>query len=704
MVTVVLLIPTNLDDDVCPLPPPPPSPPPPPPPTSTFVVTTGSEVAARLPSNVHSPPFWASASKTARPAHIHGHKDRHALAGRPTSNSMSTRTVCPYCGKGVRFDAMKVHLDCCEQHSPLNKTQQSSSATYPIRAATGKAASGLEYYHQLNKLSCLGHPTRSTSDSGRNPSSAPPVREDATVTQQFLHSSSSLTVDVSTSDPRAPISSLEYTSANSQRHRSLPSVANSNDCGGAASLPTTPLLLPPSIRVDLRSSSRETDVRSRVDGAGLQSPSGVQFYRLPQSTDPFPAFSSGVSKTMSSKQHGTAEHIASVSTSSHSGALHSPLCGTTGETESLHRHPANSICAAPLSTRTVTLSGVSAAADDSALPSTIAVLSSANSTASAVMSTKCAQATPMAVSSAASAASSVPSSRRPTPQLSSFAIRLRGSKESSCSVQKITERGSHRRSMRLHDNNAVGETQHATTNIHAASSLGSESTAMTQVKTSLLPLQRLVRQQQEQLSALLRAHGDLQRQVTVQHGAYNEMGQRSMSQAAEMEAALQKYTAQWRREQAVMQESLAALWDTVSDIQQCLPDNNRWPTKILAASRPAEESAYYSDIASFIQPDVAVASPLSASLLPRKNTPLPSTQASLSAFANGFMHPSASPSVCSRSVASAAAEPSGTGAGGLPYTMDVLQQRRWGSVEDQVVAMLHRKPTVVVHRSAWRQQ
>nr|VDZ49835.1 hypothetical_protein_conserved [Leishmania donovani] len=323
------------------------------------------------------------------------------------------------------------------------------------------------------------------------------------------------------------------------------------------------------------------------------------------------------------------------------------------------------------------------------------------------MSTRRAYETPIAVSSAASAVSSVTSSKRPTPQLSSFAIRLRGSKGSSCPAQKTAESDSCVPSMRLHDSDAVGDTQQATGNIYAASSLRSASTAMTQLKTSLSQMQRLVRLQQGQLSALLRAHGDLQRQVTVQHGAYNEMVQRSMSQRAEMEAALQKHTAQWRRQQAAMQESVAALWDIVSDIHQHLHNNGRLPAKILAASRQTEESAYYSDIASFVQADVAAPSLVPASLLARKDDPLLPAQASVSAFANGFTRPSAPSSACALGFASAAAGPSATAARGPSYTMDMQQQQQQQqreSMEDRVVAMLRKKPTVVVRHLAWRQQ
>ncbi|CAG9584169.1 conserved hypothetical protein [Leishmania major strain Friedlin] len=319
------------------------------------------------------------------------------------------------------------------------------------------------------------------------------------------------------------------------------------------------------------------------------------------------------------------------------------------------------------------------------------------------MSTRRAHETPIAASSAASTVSSATSSKRPTPQLSSFAIRLRGSKGSSCPAQKTPVSDLCVPSMRLHDSNAVGYTQQAAGDIYAASSLGSASTAMTQLKTSLSQMQRLVRLQQEQLSALLRGHGDLQRQVTVQHGAYNEIVQRSMSQGAEMEAALQQHTAQWRREQAAMQESIAALWDIVSDIHQRLHNDARLPAKILAASQQAEESAYYSDIASFIQPDVATPSSVPASLLARKDGALLRAQASVSAFANGSTRPSAPSSACAMSFTPAAAGPSATAARGPPYTMDMQQQQR-ESMEDRVVAMLHKKPTVVVRHSAWRQQ
>lgn len=613
--------------------------------------------------------------------------------------------MCPHCGKGVRFDAMKAHLDCCEEPVSLTKPQQGSPAKNSMPAAAGKPASGVDYYHRLNKLSCLSRPSRSTSDCGENRSSASPVREDAAVTQQLMYSSSSLTVDLAASRFRASVPSREHAAAKPRRRLSPSSVANPNASGGAASLSTTPPSPPPSIKVNLRSTSRETDATSRVAGVGLHSASGVRSYRRPQSAEPLTASSAAVARSASSKPHSTTEHIASTAARGHRDAAHRRSCGTTRETESLRRHPANSVRAAPPGAHTDTLDGVSAAAEDSALPSTIAELSCAHSAAPTAMSTKRAHETSIAASSAASAVSSVMSSKRPTPQLSSFAIRLRGAKGFSSSAQRTAESDSCVPSMRLHDSDAVGNTQQPIGDMCAASSLGSAPTAMTQLKTSLSQMQRLVRLQQEQLSALLRAHGDLQRQVTAQHGAYNEIVQRSMSQGAEMEAALQKHTAQWRREQVAMQESVAALWDIVSDVHQPLHVKTRFPAKILAASHQAEESAYYSDIASFIQPDVTAPSFLAASLLLRKDGPLPSAQASVSAFANGSRHPCAPSSPGAMSFASAVLGPSATAVRAAPYKMDIQQQQEHReSMEDRVVAMLHRKPTVVVRHSAWRQQ
>ncbi|AIO02758.1 hypothetical protein LPMP_356290 [Leishmania panamensis] len=673
---------------------------------------------------------------------------------------MSTLTVCPYCSIEMRFDAMKEHLDHCGERTPLAKPSSISPSKYPVPPAAEEVISGLDFYHRLNKLSRLSRPTRSTSDSGGNRLSTSSVMHDAVVAQQCMGSPTSLTIDITSSHSRRSVLSRENATVESRKRSSLSWAVKSNLSGGAAVPPAQQQSSPPSIQVDLRSATPEADVSWRGAGASVGSASVVPSNGQSQSADPLSASSVVPARAVPSNP-------LSATASSHRGALHRQLRGTARETQSLHCHPTNSVHSAPPSARRASVDGVSAVGDDSALPSTIAELSSAHSSAPAAISAKCTCETPIATSFAASTVSSMTSSQRPMPQLSSFAIRLRGNKGSSASPQKTPERTSRVPLRRLHDSDDIGDTQRANNDTYAASLLGSVPAAIRQMKVSLWQVQRLVRQQQGQYSAFLRAHRDLQHQLTAQQGACNEVVRRSMDQAAAMEAALQEHTTQGRREQAAMQENIASLWAIVSDIHQRLHSDAQLPANALAASHPnetaartsirvpapptpslqngvlerqragcasqlvstparlsngtkrpqessihimvqrppsCEESTYYSDIASFIQPDVTATSSLSALLHPRKDAVRLPAQVRDSAFAKGLIDPPAPRFACASSFASGAAAPLPTAAHVPPYVMDVQQQqqRHHESMEDRVSVMLHAKPTVVLHHSPWK--
>ncbi|KAG5465201.1 hypothetical protein LSCM4_00654 [Leishmania orientalis] len=355
------------------------------------------------------------------------------------------------------------------------------------------------------------------------------------------------------------------------------------------------------------------------------------------------------------------------------------------------------------------------------------------------------------------------------PQLSSFAIRLRGRQGSVSSAHKDASDGSRRPPRRLRGSEDVVDTLYGNGDVHSVPLLGPVSKDVAQIKAELRHMQQLARQQQVQYTALLHAHGDLQRQVTAQRDAFNGMVRRSMDEAAAMEAALQKHAEEGRRELATMQESITSLWASFSDVQKRLRDDTRSSAKalegpcstetaartsisllappspslqkevlkrqqarcasqlvgtalapnastekrqepsasiIVQRSLPGEESAYYSDIASFIRPDAPATSLLSESSTSRKGAPPAPAQTPGSVLTSGLVHPSASSSVSVSSFIPGGVAPSAAAARAPPYAMDVQQrqQRRHESMEERVVLMLHAKPTVVVRHSRWKQQ
>ncbi|KAG5465940.1 hypothetical protein CUR178_00655 [Leishmania enriettii] len=672
---------------------------------------------------------------------------------------MSTLTVCPHCGKQMQFAVMKTHLDCCEERPLRMKLRQSPPARHPATAAAGKSISGLEFYHRLNKLSRLTRLSRSTSSGDNNGPTASPRKAAVTATQQRRRSPSSVLIDVAQSSTPSSASSPRYASVEPPGRPSSSWAPYSDVSGSATSPPAPPPPSSPSAHVDVKSQSEETDVSSRGVGARLRPASRTPSSARSPSADPFSATPATPARAASSKPKSAAEYTTNAAWRHPCGTSQSRSNHRTGESGLPIRYPISSVRAASPSERRVPEDSVAAAAGESALPSSIAELSSTRSAAP----------TGLTASSAESAVSSVTSTHRPMPQLSSFAIRLRGRQGSVSSAHKAAPTDSRRPPRRLRDSGDVADTLYGNGDVHSVPLLGPESKDVAQIKADLWQMQQLARQQQAQYTALLHAHGDLQRQVTAQRDALNGMVRRSMGKAAAMEAALQKHAEEGRRELAAMQESVTSLWASFSDVQKRLRDDTRSSAKalegpcstetaartsicllappspslqkevlkrqqaryasqlvatplapnaitekrqepsasiIVQRSIPGEESAYYSDIASFIRPDVPTTSLLSETSTSRKVAPPAPAQTPGSVLTSELVHPSASSSVSVSSFIPGGAAPSAAAARAPPYAMDVQQrqQRRRESIEERVVLMLHAKPTVVVRHSTWKQQ
>ncbi|KAL7707349.1 hypothetical protein N2W54_001780 [Lotmaria passim] len=143
------------------------------------------------------------------------------------------------------------------------------------------------------------------------------------------------------------------------------------------------------------------------------------------------------------------------------------------------------------------------------------------------------------------------------------------------------------------------------------------------------------------------------------------------------------------------------------------------PPSVISVQRaaPAEDSAYYSDIASFIHHDAPVFSASASAVMGHSGglhaSAVTSVQdTSRSVFAHipttAVIPPSLTKTAASlKTTLSRESSMSHVGRRSttLPrsYVMDVQQQRNSRTlVEDRVLAMLHAKPTVVVQRSPWR--
>ncbi|KAG5490774.1 hypothetical protein JKF63_00896 [Porcisia hertigi] len=619
---------------------------------------------------------------------------------------MSTLAVCSYCGSGMRFDDMKTHLNSCGENSTVTGFQKSSAAKGPMQAATGGPISGVEFYKERNSLSRLSSRSCNPGENGGYRLSASPLSENEAATQQPVTDPSPGGIDAVPSPFPTPLSPRDFSSVQPQRQSSS-LAAHSSVYGGAASPPAAPLPSPPLIHLSLRGASREPNVSSRGAVSHIRPASLVPSNRGFPLADSLTASSTALVRGTSNKsQHATMDSAGAASGSRYKASQIDASSGV-GETEPLNHHPTSSVPRAPPSACRGTLCRTPTVADDSPLPSTIADLSSAHSSAPLLMSAKNARDPPMAAMLATAGVSSARPLRRPGPQLSSFAIRLRGNQGFLSPTLSAADSGSRGPSRQLHTSEDVGDSQQANGTNDGRSSPRSASTVVEQMKASLSQMQRLVCQQQQQYSSLLQAHGDLHRQVTAQRDAHNDMVRHSREHAAAMKDAIQSYAAQGRREQAAVRESVDSLWAVVSHLQQCLRNDSSPQAKALARSNLAEESAYYSDIASFIQPDIATTLSVSASLPIQKESTRHPEKVLSSFLSNSLMHPSAPLSACASSFVSNAAAPSLKGVRSSSYVMDVQQQQQQQhhhreSLENRVIAMLHAKPSVVIRRSPWR--
>ncbi|KPA81774.1 hypothetical protein ABB37_04054 [Leptomonas pyrrhocoris] len=680
---------------------------------------------------------------------------------------MSTLTVCPYCGEAMRFDEMKRHFLSCEGRSPLPTPHpRSQHATSPSSPAA-KPVSGLEFYNQLNKLSLL---TRSKSSGGsssgvgRPQFAASPDRQDAATVRELMHPSTLLTIDVAPSRSLTSVSSNEVFDNGARRWP----VAEATD--GVSPLASPP---PPAVRVSLRQPDNRFNTMDRnaeeEEAAGRRSErSGPSISSSHRSTSAFAK--QPASAATQRKQMVDGGKPASVPSRSRSRSLR----GGTGPAAVLNTSPG------------IKEGATGRVASEKA--HNVASMDDGKEVYGAVDNTQPqeeARGREKASASSASASSRA-SSLRPAPQRSSFAIRLRGG--SGGSSAHATEGDT----PEVNVHATPGRPGNATENQRQSVSSALRAT-VAQLSTALRQVQQLVQKQQEQYNALLHAHADLNREVAAQRGAHNGMMRRSFEQASTAEAALQRHTTQWRSEQAALRESVAALWESVSDIQQKLsrqrieavaaapasvpsqlspakafpalvapspafpptvtpssgvapplqpfqqpPEHSAHaPTPAISVQRasPAEESAYYSDIASFIHQDgPAFSAPMSAvvsqsgdsvgggphasaakgpnhgSAAHRPSTARTNTSATavqLPCFAVPYTTPTVSSSRASS--LSHVGHRSTTLPGNYPYAMDVQQQQQQqrqrnsrASIEDRVMAMLHAKPTVVVQRSPWR--
>lgn len=667
---------------------------------------------------------------------------------------MSTLTICPYCGEGMRFDGMKQHLISCEGRSPFAASRSRSQNAPSPSPAKVKPVSGLEFYNHLNKLSRL---TRARSGSGvgdgRTSSNSAgglkghvavsPSQRDAATVRELMYPSTSLTIDVA---PSRSVTSASSSSSSvflgaaaggesEEAHRlqrSPPLQWTASDAQASISPLVAPP--PPAVRVRLDAShpsAADEESRGAVSALFVRG-AEAQRSRSQGSTKPV-----GVSARSRSRSDVTSSGRAN------STSMLTRRAGEADRSTAAHR--------------AATSQGVQDAMGAS-------VHSSGDVAAARLEGEARWRAGPSAASTRSSASNT--SAARPVPQRSSFAIRLRGSGGSSPPEQHVGSRV----------DCTAGQLMPRT---HGASSQDLE-ISVQQLRESLRCVQRLVERQQEQYNALLHAHTDVSRQVAAQQRAYDGMTRRSLDQATAMEASLQRHACQWRSEETALSDSVAALWASVSDIQQRLPQRIEGapaeahpalemkphvaastvssihqessashrsvqmqghaeregfasataaaPSIRIQRAAAAEESTYYSDIGSFLHAD-GPALPLpppppSSACMPVNSSAVTATPHDVQFASRGiFSHiPStAAPAVMPpwlttrgddiAAAYSPAARRPATLPRSAPYLTDVLQPQRQekaqqqhsrASMEDRVVAMLHAKPAVVVTHSPWK--
>ncbi|KPI90525.1 hypothetical protein ABL78_0285 [Leptomonas seymouri] len=709
---------------------------------------------------------------------------------------MSTLTVCPYCGEGMHFDEMKRHFLSCEGCARSSKSQpRYQSAELPLSPPDKRPVSGLEFYNRLNKLSVL---TRSRSRSGSRRGAlhefmASPNQRDAATVPELMYPNTSLAMDIAPLRSSTSVSSCE--GLGGQVEWRSPSRASA-----VAMESVSPLVSPSSraVRVSLRQPDSNSTVDSRTEEEAVERNECEQ-----RSSNSFSyhaasalANQSAAAATQKERLH-EGRKAASVPMRSRSRS------SKEGKAQAMAAEMVEQVAMPNM------FQGFKGSAADSRASPTSSNAASVGERRPRVpvdRTKAIGDAVRCELPSARPVLSSRSSEQRPMPQLSSFAIRLRGS--GGCSARRVEEFTPEGGTRAPH-----GGPENAAESAYGLAS-SAHKLSVTQLNASLRHMQLLVERQQEQYNSLLQAHADLNRQVAAQQGAYNEMMRRSLEQASVVKAALQQHTTQWHSEHVALSESIAALWASVSEMQHRLsqhqigsprapapapvppllsppkvypalgaPPSASSPRRPFHASNstttltevaehvpastvamgnavpipqqpaehdtrtpapapaisveraaPVEASAYYSDIASFIQHDVPAFSVSASAVMSQSGVSVSGcshasavtdvkgasrglfahipTAASTRTAAAGFVPPSVAQPVTSPTVSSSRGSSmphvghrSTTLPRTTPLATDVSRQQQQNSqtsIEDRVMAMLRAEPTVVVHRSPWR--
>jgi uncharacterized coiled-coil protein SlyX len=475
----------------------------------------------------------------------------------------------------MRFDSMKQHLVVCEGRSPLPKPQSRSQSSKSLSPPTAKPVSGLDFYNQLNKLSLL---TRSKGNSSGNNRSRPqlapsPDRGDAATVRELMYPSTSLTIDVAPSrSPTSASSSYDVCIEEAQQRPSAswPAPGATNSISSLSS-PPPPITHARLVEPDVISHNGDANDPEKEANSERSRPSVSSSYRSPSALA-----NSHVAERRSGRRSGSAKTTSAVSrgrsrSSKRDAASNRP-------TESALQTAA----AAPSASEAREVGAATSLASPAAhyagtFANEIDVCDTRN--VPQTREERGQQRGRLSADSAASMSTRASSAQRPTPQLSSFAIRLRGSGGSS------TRHQAEENSTEVHlctDNGGSGRMDGHAKN---AASSGLELT-VARLSESLRHVQQLVHKQQEQYNALLHAHADLNRQVAAQQGAYSGMMRRYLEQASAIEMVLQRHASQWSSEQTALSDSVAALWTSVSQIQEKLPSHHIESMPVLHAPPP----------------------------------------------------------------------------------------------------------------------